>query len=95
MIPRTQQPPYQQVKTTLNLDDALMQTARECARRMGVTLTALASDALRRTLAEPPPAEFRLNLPVTHGNQMPTFDINSNAAFEEYLDRMEQRRPIS
>jgi hypothetical protein len=83
------------VKTTLNLDDALMQAARERARRMGVTLTALISDALRRALAEPAPAEFRLDLPVTRGRRMPTVDIDSNAAVEEYLDRVEQRRAVS
>jgi hypothetical protein len=83
------------VKTTLNIDDALMQAARERARRMGVTLTELVSDALRRALSEPAPAEFRLDLPVTHGRRMPTVDIDSNAAVEEYLDRVEQRRPVS
>ncbi len=83
------------MKTTLNLDDVLMEAARERARRMGVTLTALISDALRRTLAEPAPAEFRLNLPVTRGSRMPTVDVDSNAAVEEYLDRVEQRRPTS
>lgn len=83
------------MKTTLNLDDALMQAARERARRLGVTLTALISDALRKALAEPTPAEFRLDLPVTQGSRMPTVDIDSNAAVEEYLDRVEQRRPVS
>ena len=83
------------MKTTLNLDDALMQAARERARRMGVTLTALISDALRRALAEPAPAEFRLDLPATRGRRMPTVDIDSNAAVEEYLDRVEQRRAVS
>jgi hypothetical protein len=82
------------VKTTLNLDDALMQAARERAQRMGVTLTALISDALRRALAEPAPAEFWLDLPVTRGRRMPTVDIDSNAALEEYLDRVEQRRAV-
>ena len=67
-----------------------MRTAREHARRQGVTLTALVSDALRRVLAEPPPAAgFRLDLPFTMGNRRPTVDINSNAAVEEYLDRIE------
>ncbi|MGH3800033.1 MAG: hypothetical protein ACRDTD_07875 [Pseudonocardiaceae bacterium] len=83
------------MKTTLNLDDALMQSARERARRMGVTLIALISDALRRMLAEPAPAEFRLDLPVTQGRRMPSVDIDSNAAVEEYLDRVEQRRAVS
>lgn len=69
-----------------------MQAVRERARRLGVTLTDLVSDALRRMLAEPAPAEFRLELPVTQGRRMPTVDIDSNAALEEYFDRAEGRR---
>jgi hypothetical protein len=79
------------VKTTLNLDDDLMQAVREHARRQGVTLTALVSKALRQELAEPSPAGFRLDLPFTVGTRMPTVDIDSNAAVEEYLDRVEHR----
>jgi hypothetical protein len=65
--------------------------AHSCGRRQGVTLTALVSDAIRRALAEPPPARFRLDLPVTRGNRMPAVNIDSNAALEEYLDQAEQR----
>jgi|SRR5215475_7765336 len=79
------------VKTTLNLDDDLMRAVREHARRRGMTLTALVSNALRRALAEPSPVRFHLDLPVTRGDRMPTIDIDSNAALEEYLDRAEQR----
>lgn len=79
------------MKTTLNLDDDLMRAVREHARRHGVTLTALVSEALRRVLAEPSPAGFRLDLPFTVGNRMPTVDVDSNAAMEEYLDRVEYR----
>lgn len=68
-----------------------MRAVRERARSQGVTLTTLVADALRRVLAEPVPAEFRLELPVTHGIRMPTVDIDSNAALEEYLDRAAQR----
>ncbi len=75
------------MKTTINLDDDLMRAVREHARRLGVTLTMVISDALRRALAEPTPTEFRLELPVTHGTRMPTVDVDSNAALEEYLDR--------
>jgi hypothetical protein len=58
-----------------------------------VTLTALIADALRKVLAEPAPASFRLDLPVTHGRRPPAIDIDSNAAVEEYLDRLERREP--
>ncbi len=83
------------MKTTINLDDDLMRAVRDRARRRGMTLTALISDALRRVIAEPVPAEFRLDLPVTHGKRPPAADIDSNAALEEYLDRIEQPRPTS
>ncbi len=81
------------MKTTINLDDDLMRAVREHARRRGVTLTTVISDALRRALAEPTPipTAFRLELPVTHGQRMPTLDIDSNAALEEYLDRGAQQ----
>ncbi len=79
------------MKTTINLDDDLMRAVREHARRRGVTLTTVISDALRRTLADPTPTTFRLELPVTHGRRMPGVDIDSNAALEEYLDRGAQR----
>jgi hypothetical protein len=79
------------VKTTVNLDDDLMRAAREQARLRGMTLTALISNALRRELAgEPVLTEFRLDLPATRGRRMPTLDIDSNAALEEYLDRSER-----
>lgn len=74
------------MKTTINLDDDLMRAVRERARQLGVTLTTVIADALRRTLAEPVPAGFRLELPVTQGRRKPTVDIDSNAALEEYLD---------
>jgi len=83
------------VKTTLNRDDNLMQAVRERARRQGLTLTELISDALRRVLAEPTLAEFRLDLPVTPGRRIPAPDIASNAALKEYPDRVEQRRGVS
>jgi len=79
------------VKTTANLDDDLMRAAREQARLRGMTLTALISNALRRELAGGPVlTEFRLDLPATRGRRMPTLDIDSNAALEEYLDRSER-----
>ncbi len=81
------------MKTTLNLDDDLMDAVRDRARAQGVTMTELVSDALRKALAEPAPAEFRLELPATRGRRMPTVDIDSNAALEEYLDRLEPHRP--
>ena len=78
------------MKTTVNLDDDLMRAAREQARLRGMTLTALISNALRRELTGPVLTEFRLDLPATRSRRMPTLDIDSNAALEEYLDRSER-----
>ncbi|MGH3979006.1 MAG: ribbon-helix-helix protein, CopG family [Pseudonocardiaceae bacterium] len=83
------------MKTTLNLDDDLMQAVREHARRRGLTLTELVSDALRKTLAEPAPVGFRLDLPITRGRRPPRVDVDSTAALEEYLDRAEQPRNVT
>ncbi len=41
------------MRTTLNLDDHLMQRARERARQRGLTLTRLIENALARELTDP------------------------------------------
>jgi len=78
------------VKTTLNLDDDLMRAVKARARSRGVTVTRVVEEALRQTLTAPASTGFRLDLPVTHGRRAPTFDIDSTAAIEEYLDRFER-----
>ena len=41
------------MKTTLNIDDSVMQRLREAAARHGTTMSALVEAGLRRVLAEP------------------------------------------
>ena len=41
------------MKTTLNIDDTVMQRLRETAARRGTTMSALVEAGLRRVLAEP------------------------------------------
>lgn len=41
------------MKTTLNIDDSVMQRLREAAARRGTTMSALVEAGLRRVLAEP------------------------------------------
>ncbi len=41
------------MKTTLNIDDTVMQRLREAAARRGTTMSALVEAGLRRVLAEP------------------------------------------
>jgi len=57
------------MKTTLNLDEALMQRARSEASARGTTLTAVIEDALRRALTQPPTPRqrFTLRFPTVSG----------------------------
>lgn len=52
---------HMKTKTTLNIDDAVMQRLREEAARQGCTMSELVEAGLRRILAESlPPAEASL-----------------------------------
>jgi len=46
------------MKTTLNIDDSVMQRLREEAARRGTTMSALVEAGLRRVLAEPAHADM-------------------------------------
>ena len=52
------------MKTTLNIDDSVMQRLREESARRGTTMSALVEAGLRRILDEPSTSEFeRADLP--------------------------------
>ena len=52
------------MKTTLNIDETVMQRLREEAARRGVTMSSLVEAGLRRVLAEPePPSRRKAALP--------------------------------
>lgn len=77
------------MRTTVRLDDGLMEQARAEARRRGETLTALIEKGLRHELASSKPAATRprVELPVFHtGGLMPGVDLNNNARLFEMLD---------
>ena len=79
------------MRTTLQIDDQLMQAAKKVAAESGRTLTAVIEDALRKSLAErkavkkaPPFHLPSLNM----GEPMPGVDLDNSAAL---LDIMEGR----
>lgn len=80
------------MRTTVRLDEALLERARQEAARRGITLTALIEQGLRLALRRPmkrsesPPA----SLPVCHagGGVLPGVDLDDGAAL---LDRLEGR----
>ncbi len=77
------------MRTTVRLDDSLLDRARREAARRGTTLTALIEEGLRSVLAPAKkPARRRVELPVCRegGGTFPGVDVSDNSAL---LDHME------
>ena len=81
------------MRTTVRLDDALLERARLEAARRGVTLTSLIERGLRLVLARPEkrPKRSRVEIPVCRegGGTLPGIDLDDSAAL---LDVLEGRR---
>ena len=80
------------MRTTVRLDDALLERAKREAARRGLTLTALIEHGLRLVMSRPATrarAE-RVALPVCRrgGGTLPGVDLDDSASL---LDRMEGR----
>lgn len=74
------------MRTTLSVDDHLLDAAKRRARERGVSLGHVVEDALRRELAGPAEIE-RPEIPVFKGGGMrPGIDPSSNRAIIEALD---------
>ena len=80
------------MRTTVRLDEALLERARHEAARRGVTLTSLIEQGLRLVLRRPLPrqAHPHVALPVSSvgGGVLAGVDLDNSAAL---LDRMEGR----
>ena len=81
------------MRTTVRLDDALLDRAKREAARRGETLTALIERGLRLVLANPEkrPKRRQVEIPVCHegGGTLPGVDLDDSAAL---LDIIEGRR---
>jgi len=75
------------MRTTLAIDDGLLEGARRRARERGQTLGQVVEDSLRRELATPDRRE-PLEVPVLRGGDgvRPGVDVTSNRALREVLD---------
>jgi hypothetical protein len=80
------------VRTTINLDDALLAEAKQVAARTGRTLTAVVEDALRQSLhRRHQTTRQAIDLPVFgEGGTQPGVDLDDSAAL---LDLIEQDDP--
>jgi len=77
------------MKTTLNLNDRVLQQAKRRAARDGITLTRFVEDALRARLAgvkgaKPP---FRLKVGTVTGHAPPNVDSADRDALYDVIDR--------
>jgi len=81
------------MRTTVRLDDALLDRAKREAERRGETLTSLIERGLRLVLASPDkrPKRQRVEIPVCRegGGTLPGVDLDDSAAL---LDIIEGRR---
>ncbi|HEV7722022.1 MAG TPA: DUF6364 family protein [Iamia sp.] len=75
------------MRTTLSIDDHLLERAKERARENGTSLGTLVENALRRELTRPDLGEAP-PIPVFRGGGglRPGVDLSSNRAIQELLD---------
>ena len=76
------------MRTTVRIDDHLLESAKRRARTSGLSLGELFELALRRELSREDGAEEPPPIPVFRGGNgpRPGIDLNSNRALIEYLD---------
>lgn len=78
------------VKTTLNIDDALLRDAKAFAARNGTTLTGVIERALRDLLraraTDSVESPYRLNWPVRRSTKLPDIDIADRDAMFDRFD---------
>ncbi|HEY7933061.1 MAG TPA: DUF6364 family protein [Solirubrobacteraceae bacterium] len=77
------------MRTTISVDDHLLESAKARARERGQSLGKVVEDALRRELAEPLEKAQSPEVPVFHGGggPLPGIELTSNRALREALDR--------
>jgi plasmid stability protein len=76
------------MKTTLNIDDSVMQRLREEAARQGKTMSELVEAGLRRILEEPVPETDQVREPLPQWRSGGAFvDVADRDALYERMDR--------
>ncbi len=83
------------MRTTVRLDDQLLNEAKLHVAKTGRTLTALLEDALRTFLAmkRQGPVRRQLKLPTYHGGALqPGIDLDNNADVLDVMERVDGTR---
>jgi hypothetical protein len=78
------------MRTTVRLDDGLLDQARREAERRGTTLTALIEEGLRLAIRPPQPIDrrSRISLPVSRARSglIAGIDLDDSAALLDQMD---------
>lgn len=75
------------MRTTLDLDDALMRRAKAMAAREGTSLTALMERALHDLVdMSSADGDFGLDIPVVDGRRPPAVDVTDRDALLEAME---------
>lgn len=76
------------MKTTLEIDDRLLERAKRYASSKGTTLRAVVEDALRAQLAPRPEtrARYRFAPPIVRGSSPPPVDVADRNSLYDLLD---------
>jgi Bacterial antitoxin of type II TA system, VapB len=76
------------MKTTLEIDDRLLERARQHASARGLTLRAVVEDALRARLAPRPAGKsrYRFEPPTVRGTEAPSIDVADRNELYDVLD---------
>ncbi|MCA1831293.1 MAG: DUF6364 family protein [Actinomycetota bacterium] len=77
------------MKTTLNLDDALLRSAKKIAAERGTTLTSVVEEALRAVVnpRDRRSARQRFRWVVVSGSELPTADLADRKALYDIMER--------
>ena len=76
------------MKTTLNLNDRMLQEAKGRAPQQGITLTKFVADALcTKLMAADRARPFKLKMRTISGIRPPNVDISDREALYDVMDR--------
>jgi hypothetical protein len=77
------------MKTTLDMDDALLRLAKQQAAASGISLREFVEDALRARVLPRPKSKsaFELVLPIVDGKGPPSIDIADRDALYDLMER--------
>ena len=77
------------MRTTVDIEDAILIRAKEEAARRHTSLKAVIEDALRQLFmgAKPRNKPYKFNPPIVKGHRLPEVDIADRNALYDYLDK--------